>query len=188
LEGTPQLEAFPELGAHEGMQRFLQQPAAQEVDARSPQLPGAGGGQDELRGRARPAFDEQVHDVQQERGLLDFVDDDLAGVRLAFDSIAEPLGARQQRPERLRIEQVDVDGLRIGAAQPGRLAAPPGAEQEEALARWREQPGNQVRLLRSLALITHALHLAVISSDVKAIFAAFSATLPLFYRLLDRCT
>ena len=73
-----------------------------------------------------------MDDIQHGRHLLDFIDDDIAGIRSSRDQLAQALGSGQKKPLRLRLKKVDPNGVVAPFAQPGGFAGTTRAEKEEA--------------------------------------------------------
>ena len=103
---------------------------AQQVDAAPAQAARARPGQDETE---PVGLDQAMDLVEDQRRSLHFVDHDPPVVPRR-DQIAQPLRSGEQLQIQGMVEQVEVDRVREPLLEPGRLAGPAGAEQEEALA------------------------------------------------------
>ncbi len=73
------------------------------------------------------------------REPADLVDHDVGSGRGGADDFSQPFGAGREAPELLRAEQVDEKRIGKNRAQPGRLAGPAGAEEEERSGRKAEK-------------------------------------------------
>ena len=112
-------------------------PAREKVHSVAPELAGAGAREDEPV--PPPGLHEVVHDVQEFGNALDFVDDHIASGRRAMHQFAEAFRAGGQPAVQLRLQQVHDQSIRQRRGQPGGLARPARAEEEEAASRKGEE-------------------------------------------------
>src|SRR5712692_6986811 len=80
-----------------------------------------------------------MDDVQQLGHALNFVYDDSPAPRRPPNEVAQPLRSRHELPSDVGLQEVDKQGVRERAVQPGRLPGAARPEQEEALARKLEE-------------------------------------------------
>ena len=117
---------------HEGVHGAHQGAAREQVDSTAPELASAGTGEDEPV--PAPGFHEMVNDVQELGDPLDFVDDHIGTGRRSADPFPQAFRASRQPPVLLRLEEIHHERVREDLAQPGGLACPPRAKEEEAAA------------------------------------------------------
>lgn len=120
-----------EFRGHERMQCADDSTSSEEVNTAAPQLAGAGAAEHKAPPILR--FKKSVDHVQEFGHILDFVENHGRAPRLSPDEVTQSLGPRGEFARDLRLEEVDDQRVRQGVTEPGRLAGPPGPEQEEAL-------------------------------------------------------
>lgn len=114
----------------ERVQEARARATAEQVHAAAPQLARARSGEHEAHAAL---LDEPVHLVEEDRQLLDLVDDDQPILRRQL--LPEATGALAERQEHLGIEQVVDLGSRQGVADQRRLAGLAGSQQEQRFPR-----------------------------------------------------
>ena len=137
-EGLVESEAGAQLGRHKRVHRPQDCAACQQIDPRCFKLTGTGAGEHE--NEALLELHEFVHDLQQLRDPLDFVDDDWALGGVGGQRLPETLRCCAVEAGVLRINQVDPERLTVLGRQPGGLARASWAEQKVAGGRGLEEP------------------------------------------------
>ena len=125
-----QIERIPQLSRHERMQRQDGRPSGQQVHPRAPQLSGAGAGHDKLD--TGLLLHDLVHNIQQGRNALHFVDDHPGGTPLRGQPLPQTLGTRHIRAVGLGIEQIQRRNISEHLPQPRRFPRAARPEKERA--------------------------------------------------------
>ena len=111
----------------------MRRAAAQQVGRVATELPRARAREDEQsRG---VGFHELVDDGKEVRGALDLVQNDGHGGPLGRHEIPQALGPRDETAQHFRLQQIHHQRVRKLLLQPGRLACPAWAKEEEAARR-----------------------------------------------------
>jgi hypothetical protein len=131
-----EIEGGAELRRHERMQEAAHRAPRQQVRARHLQLPGTRSAE----GEAELAALDRAMDFVQEIGQpLDLVDDDGRAARQRFALGSEAGGSREEALMRREIEEIEARRVGQGRGEPGALADPTRAEEEEGAARGLQQ-------------------------------------------------
>ena len=104
-----QIEASPQFGGHERVQRFSGSPAAKEVYSGAAEFASAGAGKNELYSPF--LFDEQVGYFEQCRKFLNFIDHNTGDVGPGGNQFAQAFRPGRERPHGFRIKQVNPESI-----------------------------------------------------------------------------
>ena len=129
FQGPLQVKRLAKFCCHEGMHLLFGEPPGQQVGCAPTQLAGTRSRQDEPQWTV--ALHKLVHNIQQCRYLLHFVNHHVGEQGLCRDAFQQSFRSGLEQAQGLRIKQVDPDGRVEQGPQPGRLARAAWPEQEK---------------------------------------------------------